>query len=529
MAPFRGVRAPNPRLIAPALVGILAVAVAIGAVLIASHRTSAPEASAATTGATDQSAAGALSLTVGGATGRTIPSGFLGLSIEYPAIPEYAGRDPKAINPVFVQLVRNLTPGQAPDLRIGGDTTDWTWWPVPGVRKPFGVRYSLSKDWVQVMSALTRTLGARVILGINLELNSSTDASAEARALVNGIGHGAIEGLEPGNEPELYGSFSFYKLPNGTHVNGRPSGYDFSDYLRDFSRISGSLPKVPLIGPATGGPHWIPDLPSFLAAQPGVKVATLHKYPLQTCFIAPTQPQYPTIAHFLSPTASQGLADAVVRYVGVAHSRHVPLRIDEMNSVSCGQAPGVANGFVSALWALDAVFQMARVGVNGVNIHTYVKAPYELFTFTHRDGKWHGFVDPEYYGLLMFAQAAPPGSHLLHTSGSIAGSNVWAWATRAPDGSTRVVLINDYTAQTRTVTVRIPGARGVATLERLRGRGLTATTGVTLGGQGFGTDTTTGTLAGRSAASSVKPANGAYVVRLPRASAAMLTLAPTSG
>jgi hypothetical protein len=519
-------RSPSRRLIAPALVGILAVAVAIGAVLIASHRTSAHEANAAAIApaTAGPSAAGALSLTVGGATNRTIPSGFLGLSIEYPAIPEYAGRDPKAINPVFVQLVRNLTPGQAPDLRIGGDTSDWTWWPVPGVRKPFGVRYSLSKDWVQVMSALTKTLGARVILGINLELNSSTDASAEARTLVDGIGRSSIEGLELGNEPELYGSFSFYKLPDGSHVNGRPSSYDFSDYLHDFSRIGGSLPKVPLVGPATGGPHWIPDLPNFLAAQPGVKVATLHKYPLQTCFIAPTEQQYPTIAHFLSPTASQGLADAVAPYVGVAHSHHVPLRIDEMNSVSCGQAPGVSNGFVSALWALDAVFQMARVGVNGVNIHTYVKAPYELFTFTRRDGKWHGVVDPEYYGLLMFAQAAPPGAHLLRTSGSL--GNVRAWATRAPDGSTRVVLINDYTAQTRTVAVRIPGATGAATLERLRGKGLTATTGVTLGGQGFGNDTTTDTLAGRSAASSVKQSNGAYVVRLPRASATMLTLAP---
>ena len=73
--------------------------------------------------------------------------------------------------------------------------------------------------------------------------------------------------------------------------------------------------------------------------------------------------------------------------------------------------------------------------------------------------------------------------------------------------------------------MRIPGAQGAATLERLRGKGLTATTGVTLGGQGFGTDTTTGTLAGRSAATAVRPANGTYVVRMPKASAAMLTLA----
>jgi hypothetical protein len=43
-----------------------------------------------------------------------IPRGFLGLSLEYRAIETYAGQDPTAIDPVFEQLVRNLTPAQAP-------------------------------------------------------------------------------------------------------------------------------------------------------------------------------------------------------------------------------------------------------------------------------------------------------------------------------------------------------------------------------------------------------------------------------
>jgi Glycosyl hydrolase family 79 C-terminal beta domain len=334
----------------------------------------------------------------------------------------------------------------------------------------------------------------------------------------------SIEGLELGNEPELYGSFSFYRLPNGQHVNGRPKGYDFSDYLHDFSRIGGSVPKLPLIGPATGGPHWIPDLPSFLRAQPRVRVATLHRYPLQSCFIRPSQPQYPTLAHLLSPTASQGLASSIAPYVRVAHARRIPLRIDEMNSVSCGTAPGISSTFGSALWVLDAVFQMARVGVDGVNIHTYPKAPYELFNFTRSGGTWSGYVNPEYYGLLMFAQASPAGARLLPTSGAL--GNVRSWATRAPDGTIHVVLINDYTAQSRTIAVRIPGAGGPATLEPLRAPGVSARTGVTLGGQTFGTATTTGLLSGPSDATAVKPSGGNYVVKLPQASAAMLTITP---
>jgi Glycosyl hydrolase family 79 C-terminal beta domain len=499
---------------------ILAAAVVAG--LIASHRSEAHDSHAGAAG-------GPLSLTVSGApTGTAIPSGFLGLSLEYPAVEAYAGNDPKAINPVFEQLIRNLTPGQAPDLRIGGDTTDWTWWPVPGVARPNGIRYPIGNNFAAVTAALAHALGAHLILGINLELDSKTDAAAEAQALVAGVGSGSIEGLELGNEPELYGSFSFYKNESGRFVTGRRAGYDFSSYLPDFARIAGSLPTdVPLAGPATGAPKWIPRLGAFLRAEPRVTVATLHRYPLQMCYRPAASPVYPSVAHILAPSASRGLAESVAPLVATAHSRHIALRIDEMNSVSCGGAPGVSNAFVSALWVLDAVFQMARVGVDGVNIHTYPTAPYELFTFTHRNGKWSGNVAPEYYGLLMFAQAAPAGAQLLRTSGAL--GNVRSWATRAPDGAIHVVLINDYTVQSRTVDVRIAGAQGSATLERLRAPGVHSVTGVTIGGQSFGSTTDTGLLSGTSGTVSVEPTNGGYVVRLPAASAAMLTLSGPSG
>ncbi|HJS93623.1 MAG TPA: glycosyl hydrolase family protein, partial [Solirubrobacteraceae bacterium] len=278
-------------------------------------------------------------------------------------------------------------------------------------------------------------------------------------------------------------------------------------------------------GPASGGQHWIPQLGRFLDAEPRVRVATLHKYPLQTCFVAPTQPQFPTLAHLLAPLASRGLADSIAPFVRVAHARHVALRIDEMNTDSCGTAPGVSDAFASALWALDAVFQMARVGVDGVNLHSYPSATYQLFKFTHLDGRWSAFVSPEYYGLQMFAEAAPPRARLLEVSG--ARGRVRAWATREPNGTVHVVLINEDSARSETIAVRIPAVRGPATLTRLLGRGLSATTGTTLGGQTFGSST--GTLSGHSTASTVRGSRGGYVVSVPGASAAMLTIAPAPG
>jgi hypothetical protein len=71
--------------------------------------------------------------------GRPMPPGFVGVSLEYRAVHAYTGRDPRSVNPVLIQLLRALAPGQSPVLRIGGDSTDQTWWPVPGMIPPGGI------------------------------------------------------------------------------------------------------------------------------------------------------------------------------------------------------------------------------------------------------------------------------------------------------------------------------------------------------------------------------------------------------
>ena len=455
--------------------------------------------------------------------GRIIPAGFLGLSLENSAIIPYAGEDPKAPDPVFLQLVRNLNPGQFPQLRIGGDSTDWAWYPVPGMSKPRGVRVTLTPRWLGVMHAIAADLDARLIMGVDLEADSHAVADGEANAFERGIGKRYIEALELGNEPNLYGSFTWYVLPGGVHVMGRPPGYDYSSFLGDFSSFAKGLPG-PLAGPTTGAATWIPDTGQFLAAEPRVGVVTLHRYPVQTCFVPPSAPTYPTAANLLAPAATTGLADGIAAYATLAHARHLPLRIDEMNTDSCGAAPGVANAFVSALWALDALFEMARVGVDGVNVHTYPGATYQLFTFAHERGKWRASVSPEYYGLEMFAQAAPAGSRLVSTTITNA-QRIVAWATRGRDGYKRVVLINK-SLDRRTVAVGPANAAGLgpATLEPLRAPRLSSNSQVTLGGQSFGAETTTGRLAGRSLVSKLELSQGRYELTLPAESAALVTL-----
>ncbi len=110
-----------------------------------------------------------------------------------------------------------------------------------------------------------------------------------------------------------------------------------------------------------------------------------------------------------------------------------------------------------------------------------------------------------YYGLLMFARAAPAGSRLLQVTPAPAangGPNDKVWATHGADGKTRVVIINKDT-HAHNVVLQGTGlsVKGTPTTYRLQAKpshpdpacpsayanaGLCATAGVTLGGRAFG-------------------------------------------
>ncbi|MBV9002289.1 MAG: hypothetical protein JO304_24755, partial [Solirubrobacterales bacterium] len=423
------------------------------------------------------------------------------------------------LDPVFLQLVRNLTPDQSPQLRIGGDSTDSAWYPVPALSKPDGVRVTLPRRLRAVTHALASALRARLIMGVALAATSRAAADGEASAFERVIGKPWIGALELGNEPNLYGTLTWFVKPDGVRVFGRPADYNFRSFLGNFGSFANGLPG-PLAGPATGALSWMPLTGQFLAAEPRVRLATVHAYPVQTCELSPSSPLFPTVAHLLAPQATTGLADGVATAVALAHSRHLPIRVDEMNSDSCGAAPGVSNAFVSALWSLGALFEMVRVGADGVNIHTYPGATYQLFTMTHTGRRWHASVAPQYYGLLMFAQAAPPGSRLIATT-TVNAQGVTVWATRGRRGRTRVLLVNE-SPDRRTIALSSAGT-GPAKLERLRAPSLTSTAGVTLGGQSFGGRTTTGRLAGPSRIAKLTAGDGRYVFTLPAESAALVT------
>jgi hypothetical protein len=462
----------------------------------------------------------AATISVGRSPGAAIQSGYLGLSMEIRGIEAYTGYAPRAINPVFEQLVRNLTPGQRPVLRLGGDTADWSWYPIAHMGRPLGVRYSLTPTWMQVMRAMSRELDAKLIVGLDLEVNSARVAATEARAILSGIGSHWVSALELGNEPELYDVLAWFAVNNVPHY-GRPAGWNIPAYLRDYASIARTLPDYPLAGPDVGVPPWIDSLGQFLSDEPHVRIVTVHHYALD-CIADQRVP----VSALFSDASTRQFAAGFGPAVAAARSHHVALRMDEMNSVSCGGKPGVSNTFAAALWDLDVMFELAHAGFDGVNIHTRPGNPNQLFAFTRVRGAWEAQVEPNYYGLLAFAQAAPAGSRLLDITGPSSGP-LHAWAVRAPDGSKRIVLIN--TSMRNGDSVIIHGIREEAgtPIERLSAPSASATGGVTLGGKRFADGTKTGELTGALRVTYPSwPRGGGYQVWVPPTSAAILTIGP---
>jgi hypothetical protein len=444
-------------------------------------------------------------------TSRGLASDFLGLALEYNTIPRWAGNGSQPVDPVLVQLIRNLDPTGKPLLRIGGQSTDRTWWPVPGTSRPLGVTYDLSPAWTASARALVQATGAKLVLGLNLEADRPRIDQVEAAHLVAGLGRSSIAALDIGNEPDLYTVVPWY----------RPS-----QFATEFARALKVVPGLPIAGPETSTVSWFAAFTRFLSSRSRVRMLTSHAYGLNQCVTNPSSPAYPSVPHMLSLSASRGLLSGLTPYIALAHRSGATYRVDEMGSVSCNGRAGVSDTMASALWVMDALFSIAADDVDGVNLHTYPDSVNGLFDFELSQGHWLGIVHPLYYGALMFAQAAPAGSRLLRLAGG-GQAQLRAWATLGADHRVRVLLINDSVSSSAQARVHAPAGyhSGGGSVERLLAGGAYATSAITLGGQSFGAATPTGVLPA-PALQTVAPRLGTYTVTLPASSAALLTLPP---
>jgi hypothetical protein len=396
---------------------------------------------------------------------------------------------------------------------------------------PRGVTYVLGPRWAQSVVALARALDARLLLGINLEADSTQVARAEGEQFLAAIGRRYVSALDIGNEPPLYTSVPWYRMKNGqlipwydaegSEVFGRSLSWGPNTFLADYERILAVLPSVPIAGPDTQRPSWFDAYRPLLSPHSRLRTLVSHGYGLNNCITRPASAAYPSIRHLLGDYALHDILGQLTPYIALAHRDRGAFRIDEMGSITCNGRSGVSNTTASALWVAAALFSVAADGVDGVNLHSYPNLPNDLFDFSRSAGRWTASVRPMYYGALLFARAAPTGSRLLRLT-SRGPAQVHAWATAGPGRVRHVVVIND--SLTDNVSVTLTGLTGGnAQLQRLSAPSASATSGITLGGRTFGKVTGSGQLA-PPVPGAVAAHHGAYRVRVPAASALVLTV-----
>jgi hypothetical protein len=440
--------------------------------------------------------------------------GFLGIATSLSTIPALSGPAADPDTP-FVNLLRNLSPGAPVLLRLGGNSADDSWWATPAMRKP-PYLYTLTPRWGANVRALLTALGGKAILGVNLEEGPKIDseiAPAEVADFNRYVGASLIDAFELGNEPE------FFPLSVVDGVRGQRGHDTFAAYGKKFFHIASELGGAPLAGPGSVGPQWLRKLGTVLNDMPSrLKLVTVHAYAMKNC----SRLARLSMSDFFIRASIQGVADSIYGEVKAAAAHGKPLRVDEINGITCGGKAGLSNSFGEALWALNVLPALWRAGVQGVNFQTIYGDRNQMIHAKHSASGWSVSVEPEYYGLLTFAGAAPAGSHLLRISDP-GLAHFYQFAVRAPDGSERVVLTN-VGSVARSVGVTASGTRGTGSLSLLSAKSLSATGGTTLAGRSL--SPRTGQLTGTPRLTLVRPnANGVYAVRVPAHAAAILTLA----
>jgi hypothetical protein len=415
-------------------------------------------------------------------------------------------------------------PGDGPELlRVGGDSTDQSYWHN---RLPAGrpMAFELRHNWLMAVKAIVRALHTKLILGLNAVSRSSSMAASEARAVLRALPAHSVVGLEIGNEPDRYRHrFRVQFAADSRSIMGlaaRDRIFSIQGYVHTFSSYASALhrvaPGTPLVGPAVsnplGGLGWLSDLVHRDRASLGLLSA--HRYALSACIHNPRSRFYPTIGRLLSPAASLGMAQSVAPAVALAHRSGLKFRLTEFNSVTCLGRLGVSNTFATALWAPDAIFQMLREHVDGVNMHLRTHSPNAPFVL----GPGGFDARPAFYGLAAFARTLGPGARL--TPLAVSGAKLSAWGVRLRGHRFHVLLI-DKTARGARVTLRLPGARGGATVQRLMAPSVAAEQGVTFAGQSLDRS---GHWVGPKVVQRIPYRRGGYRVSVPGYSAALVSV-----
>jgi hypothetical protein len=386
---------------------------------------------------------------------------FAGLSFEKDRLPVpgyFSTASTQLVN-IFKQLgsANGLNTGV---IRIGGDSADklvYVGSNTPGTGQ-FGNQAILD------LAAFLKATGWQCLYTINLagDCNGSQNITlaAQEAAYVAGILGGSLYGFCLGNEPDEWSK------PGAYWASYYGGNWSVSQYLalwntyRSAILAPGGAPAVPIMGPDAAG-YWPDLMRDFGSAGNGnLQQLTVHYYR-----DSGQNASVDTAAYLVSADTrltGSALPGAMIaaRNATPSGSTPIPFRLSECDSFyeDCVNV-GVADGYGSALWCIDFLFNLAIGGACGANFHTPggtktgSYTPIVVNVPSGGAGASVTSVHPEFYGIMFFSLLQ--WGSLLETTLSIEGApNVTAYAVNGNRGTMYIVIVNKTTtAYTLNMTV----------------------------------------------------------------------------
>ena len=301
------------------------------------------------------------------AQGPLVPRDFVGLSYETQQLetPDFFN----AHNRPLVRAFRDLAP--AGILRIGGNTSEFSWWKErPGDKQPPRIErpikpgqprsdlsYAVTPAAIDALKGFLHATNWRCIYGLNLGNGIPADLAREAAYVQWRLGKRLVA-FVIGNEVDVFSS----------HLRD-PKSWSPDTYLAEWLAAAHAIttvsPDARFILPDVAYKlDWLTTIADRWASiknPPRIEALSHHFYKG-----SPYDPRVKPDRLLLRSTreSQEGkLTSDAARKMGVAY------RMTEGNTAFHGGKPGVSDSYVAALWAADYMLQLMSLGYSGVNLH----------------------------------------------------------------------------------------------------------------------------------------------------------------
>jgi hypothetical protein len=360
----------------------------------------------------------------------------------------------------------------SPMMRLGANDVEKCTWAGTGTApstpngQPFTTK--VTTGGVDQLCGFLAATGSKIIYGVNFRVSTAATSAAEA-AYVMGKCPSSIVGIEIGNEPDKFGTWS-----------AQQTQYE------SFATAILAAPGAQLAGPGctTGSAaSYSAPFADSESAKFGSKLVLLTHH----SYVAGANTSGCSVPN-LQITTTQ-LTNAFTTIQGAATKNKIALgwRMGENNTCSGHGQQGLSDTLIAGLWAIDYMFEVAKRGGTGINFHNGETGMDGTVPFYYEPIKEQNGVvvqvQPEYYGMLLFTQAGT-GS-MVSTTVTTSAQDFTAWAIKA-NGFTSVVLNNRNASTGVNATVNLGASVSSASAIYLQGTsagGLTTAAGsVTLAG-----------------------------------------------